>query len=108
MKPPPPLLFAPRLSCQWPQLSSRFAAKSPERTASRLQGRHRVHADQGESFILTILAMQGFDEFMNVVLDDAEEVWTKDTKARKVGERQSLGALTSRETRDPGCRDQNC
>lgn len=37
--------------------------------------------------------MQGFDEFMNVVLDDAEEVWTKDTKARKVGERQTLGAL---------------
>ncbi|KAG0658496.1 mRNA splicing protein sme1 [Rhodotorula mucilaginosa] len=35
----------------------------------------------------------GFDEFMNVVLDDAEEVWTKDTKARKVGERQSLGRL---------------
>ncbi|KWU44539.1 putative small nuclear ribonucleo protein E [Rhodotorula sp. JG-1b] len=35
----------------------------------------------------------GFDEFMNVVLDDAEEVWTKDTKSRKVGERQSLGRL---------------
>ncbi|GAA5984836.1 hypothetical protein JCM10908_003528 [Rhodotorula pacifica] len=35
----------------------------------------------------------GFDEFMNVVLDDAEEVWTKDTKSRKVGDRQSLGRL---------------
>lgn len=30
---------------------------------------------------------------MNVVLDDAEEVWTKDTKSRKVGDRQSLGAV---------------
>ncbi|POY75885.1 hypothetical protein BMF94_0968 [Rhodotorula taiwanensis] len=35
----------------------------------------------------------GFDEFMNVVLDDAEEVWVKDTKSRKVGERQTLGRL---------------
>ncbi|BGP57738.1 hypothetical protein JCM8202_002391 [Rhodotorula sphaerocarpa] len=35
----------------------------------------------------------GFDEFMNVVLDDAEEVWVKDTKARKVGDRQTLGRL---------------
>ncbi|GAA5876759.1 hypothetical protein JCM3774_003465 [Rhodotorula dairenensis] len=35
----------------------------------------------------------GFDEFMNVVLDDAEEVWTKDTKSRKVGDRQTLGRL---------------
>lgn len=34
---------------------------------------------------------------MNVVLDDAEEVWVKDTKSRKVGERQTLGAsMTSR------------
>lgn len=30
---------------------------------------------------------------MNVVLDDAEEVWVKDTKARKVGDRQTLGAF---------------
>ncbi|GAA5866190.1 hypothetical protein JCM8547_007198 [Rhodosporidiobolus lusitaniae] len=35
----------------------------------------------------------GFDEFMNVVLDGAEEVWIKDTKTRKVGDRQTLGRL---------------
>ncbi|GAA5886509.1 hypothetical protein JCM6882_001664 [Rhodosporidiobolus microsporus] len=35
----------------------------------------------------------GFDEFMNVVLDSAEEVWVKDTKTRKTGERQTLGRL---------------
>jgi hypothetical protein len=38
-------------------------------------------------------SLQGFDEFMNVVLDNAEEVWIKDTKSRKVGDRQTLGAL---------------
>ncbi|GAA5995624.1 small nuclear ribonucleoprotein E [Rhodotorula paludigena] len=35
----------------------------------------------------------GFDEFMNVVLDDAEEIWVKDTKAKKAGDRQRLGRL---------------
>ncbi|GAA6030985.1 hypothetical protein JCM8097_008969 [Rhodosporidiobolus ruineniae] len=35
----------------------------------------------------------GFDEFMNVVLDNAEEVWVKDTKSRKAGDRQTLGRL---------------
>ncbi|BGP02825.1 hypothetical protein NBRC10513v2_006549 [Rhodotorula toruloides] len=35
----------------------------------------------------------GFDEFMNVVLDDAEEVWVKDTKTKKTGDRQQLGRL---------------
>ncbi|GAA5846633.1 hypothetical protein JCM11251_002925 [Rhodosporidiobolus azoricus] len=35
----------------------------------------------------------GFDEFMNVVLDGTEEVWVKDTKSRKAGERQTLGRL---------------
>lgn len=36
---------------------------------------------------------QGFDEFMNIVLDDAEEVWVKDTKTKKTGDRQQLGAF---------------
>ncbi|GAA5921067.1 hypothetical protein JCM3775_004077 [Rhodotorula graminis] len=35
----------------------------------------------------------GFDEFMNVVLDDAEEVYVKDTKSKKTGDRQRLGRL---------------
>ncbi|BGO94878.1 hypothetical protein NBRC10512_007165 [Rhodotorula toruloides] len=35
----------------------------------------------------------GFDEFMNIVLDDAEEVWVKDTKTKKTGDRQQLGRL---------------
>ncbi|GAA6018082.1 hypothetical protein JCM10207_006075 [Rhodosporidiobolus poonsookiae] len=35
----------------------------------------------------------GFDEFMNVVLDNTEEVWVKDTKSRKAGDRQTLGRL---------------
>lgn len=28
---------------------------------------------------------------MNVVVDDAEEVWVKDTKAKKLGSRNTLG-----------------
>lgn len=28
---------------------------------------------------------------MNVVVDDAEEVWVKDTKSKKNGDRNSLG-----------------
>ncbi|TNY21307.1 hypothetical protein DMC30DRAFT_416149 [Rhodotorula diobovata] len=35
----------------------------------------------------------GFDEFMNVVLDDAEEVHVKDTKTKKAGDRERLGRL---------------
>ncbi|GAA5902319.1 hypothetical protein JCM8208_007259 [Rhodotorula glutinis] len=35
----------------------------------------------------------GFDEFMNVVLDDAEEVYVRDTKSKKTGDRQRLGRL---------------
>ncbi|BGP19374.1 hypothetical protein JCM10213_001001 [Rhodosporidiobolus nylandii] len=35
----------------------------------------------------------GFDEFMNVVLDQTEEVWVKDTKTKKSGDRQTLGRL---------------
>jgi small nuclear ribonucleoprotein (snRNP)-like protein len=31
---------------------------------------------------------------MNVVLDNAEEVWIKDTKSRKAGDRATLGALS--------------
>ena len=30
--------------------------------------------------------MQGFDEFMNLVMDDAEEVYVKEKKRRQVGE----------------------
>ncbi|ORY88304.1 putative small nuclear ribonucleo protein E [Leucosporidium creatinivorum] len=35
----------------------------------------------------------GFDEFMNVVLDEAEEVWLKETKTKKVGDKATLGRL---------------
>ena len=35
------------------------------------------------SFIHDNLSLQGFDEFMNVVLDDAAEVYVKDVKPRK-------------------------
>ncbi|GAA6049974.1 hypothetical protein JCM3770_007076 [Rhodotorula araucariae] len=35
----------------------------------------------------------GFDEFMNVVLDDTEEIWVKDSKTRKAGDRERLGRL---------------
>ncbi|GAA5944332.1 mRNA splicing protein SME1 [Sporobolomyces koalae] len=35
----------------------------------------------------------GFDEFMNVVLDEVEEVWVKDTKSKKAGDRNTLGRL---------------
>ena len=31
------------------------------------------------------LSIQGFDEFMNLVMDDAEEVYVKDKKRRPVG-----------------------
>ena len=37
------------------------------------------------------LLVQGFDEFMNVVMDDAEEVWVKETKSKKLGSRNHLG-----------------
>jgi hypothetical protein len=49
----------------------------------------------GENDALTRsqLCLQGFDEFMNVVLDDAEEVWIKETKTKKVGSRATLGAF---------------
>lgn len=30
---------------------------------------------------------------MNIVLDDADEVWIKETKAKKVGDRNTLGLL---------------
>lgn len=33
----------------------------------------------------------GFDEFMNVVLDEAEEVWVKQTKSKALGTRLPLG-----------------
>lgn len=54
---------------------------------------------------LTIAPSQGFDEFMNVVLDDAEEVWVKVSKKadgeassngrvkREYGDRKTLGAF---------------
>ena len=34
---------------------------------------------------ISLYHVQGFDEFMNVVFDDAEEVYTKTGKKRKVG-----------------------
>lgn len=34
----------------------------------------------------------GFDEFMNVVLDETDEVWVKDTKTKKAGDRNRLGS----------------
>ena len=34
---------------------------------------------------------QGFDEVMNVVLDDSEEVWIKASKGKTVGSRNALG-----------------
>lgn len=37
--------------------------------------------------------LQGFDEFMNVVLDEAEEVWLKETKTKKVGDKATLGVF---------------
>lgn len=41
--------------------------------------------------------VQGFDEFMNVVLDEAEEIYLKDAagKSKKSGERVSLGMSLS-------------
>ena len=32
------------------------------------------------------VCVQGFDEFMNLVMDDAEEVYVKENKRRQVGE----------------------
>jgi len=32
---------------------------------------------------------------MNVVLDDVEEIWVKDTKTKKAGDRNTLGAHPS-------------
>lgn len=44
--------------------------------------------------VVVVMCKQGFDEFMNVVLDDAEEVWVKDTKTKKLGARNPLGTLS--------------
>ena len=33
-----------------------------------------------------VLLLQGFDEFMNLTMDDAEEVYVKENKRRQVGE----------------------
>jgi small nuclear ribonucleoprotein E len=35
--------------------------------------------------------LQGFDEFMNVVLDEATEIWMKNKKGREAGSREYLG-----------------
>lgn len=48
-----------------------------------LQNRSRVQVWLYENINLRLEGhIVGFDEYMNLVLDDAEEVWTK-TKARK-------------------------
>ena len=36
-------------------------------------------------YVCVYLSIQGFDEFMNLVMDDAEEVYVKDKKRRSVG-----------------------
>lgn len=33
-----------------------------------------------------LITVQGFDEFMNLVMDDTEEVYVKEKKRRSVGE----------------------
>lgn len=43
-----------------------------------------------------MIALQGFDEFMNVVLDEADEVWIKDSKTKKTGDRAKLGTSSMR------------
>ena len=35
---------------------------------------------------VVVYALQGFDEFMNLTMDDAEEVYVKENKRRQVGE----------------------
>lgn len=47
---------------------------------------------------------QGFDEFMNVVLDDSEEIWIKETKTKKLGARNSLGRSSFPVSRREGMR----
>ncbi|KAI0932681.1 hypothetical protein AcW1_000267 [Taiwanofungus camphoratus] len=39
--------------------------------------------DYALGFLLTCLSFQGFDEFMNVVIDEAAEVYVKDAKPRR-------------------------
>lgn len=40
-------------------------------------------SSQGAGSLTEIVHRQGFDEFMNVVMSDAEEVWTKEGGQRK-------------------------
>lgn len=53
-----------------------------------------------------ILCLQGFDEFMNVVVDDAEEVWVKVSRKPngEEDESKSNGAQTSKTKRQYGDR----
>lgn len=44
------------------------------------------HLDCCTSSTCVLITMQGFDEFMNLVMDDAEEVYVKEKKRRQVGE----------------------
>lgn len=40
----------------------------------------------GNALSVAVYALQGFDEFMNLTMDDAEEVYVKEGKRRQVGE----------------------
>ena len=40
----------------------------------------------GNALSLVVYLLQGFDEFMNLTMDDAEEVFVKENKRRQVGE----------------------
>ena len=40
----------------------------------------------GNALSVVVYALQGFDEFMNLTMDDAEEVYVKENKRRQVGE----------------------
>lgn len=42
---------------------------------------------------LSIFAVQGFDEYMNLVLDEAEEVHMKTKNRKTLGKERSVGCL---------------
>lgn len=59
---------------------------------------HRACVLNANAFLPHTLRMrkQGFDEFMNVTLDDAEEVWVKVTKAKPAaGEGEDAAGATT-------------
>ena len=42
---------------------------------------------------LNVYIVQGFDEFMNLVMDDAEEIYSKTNKRRTIGELRTWKAM---------------